>query len=364
MLYFLPVIEACLDIAVLISFVHPMSMCVVAKQTVLKKTDKHGTMTNAWYTNLVLHSVLIASCVSFVAGETNDDIATEDEQEEVLDEKVIATFYILCAACISLVGVSILYFSALEDSLMKQYKENGAVVKASVVSSNFARSLVAANVDCSSQAQDVEQEYVVCLEYRRTERVYYTAIIQKQVRATEKDFIEPSNSDSFGYVQFELPTDMSLGEMSQCRRQMEILVLPGYSESGFPRRQIERACSWTYRASTVILVMFMFLFAGFCFHRAAFDLDMQTSSWFVPAALSTMIALEIGLVHLSLRGIFMIALREEYLENGSKQEMNGDQSTLSSKGFVNEYDEEMNGDASTFAGIMDDDEDAAFSVVI
>jgi hypothetical protein len=52
-----------------------------------------------------------------------------------------------------------------------------------------------------------------------------------------------------------------------------------------------------------------------------------------------MVALEIGLVHLSLRGLFMIALREEYLENGSKLEMNGNPSTLSSKGFVDEYDE-------------------------
>jgi hypothetical protein len=332
------------------------------------KKDKHGTMTNAWYTVLVLH-VVVASYVSFVAAETNDDIVTENEQEELLDEKAIATFYILCAACISLVGVSILYFSSLEDSLMKQYKEKGAVVKASVVSSNFARSLSAAKADCSSQAQDVEQEYVVCLEYRRTERVYYTVIIQKQVRATEKDFMEPSNSDSFGYVQFELPTDLSLGEMSQCRRQMEILVLPGYSESGLPRRQIELACSWTYRASTVILVMCMFLLSGFCFHRAAVDLDVETSSWFVPAALFTMVALEVCLVHLFLRGIFMMALREEYLENGSKLEMNGDPSTLSSRGFGDEYLEnggkhEMNGDASTLAGIMDDDEDAASFVVI
>jgi succinate dehydrogenase hydrophobic anchor subunit len=329
-------------------------------------------MTNEWHTVLVLHAV-IASCVSLVAAETNDDNETEGEQEEVLDERVIATFYILCAACISLVGVSILYFSSLEDSLMKRYKEHGTVVKASVVTSTFARSLGAAKLDCSSPAQDVEQEYVVCLEYRRTERVYYTVIIQKQVRATEKDFIEPSNSDSFGYVQFDIPTDLSLGEMSPCRRQMEILVLPGYSESGFPRRQIERACSWTYRASTVILVMCMFLLAGFCFHRAAVDLDVETSSWFVPAALFTMVALEIGLVHLSLRGLFMIALREEYLENGSKLEMNGNPSTLSSKGFVDEYDEylengskhEMNdGEASTLAGIMDDDEDAASFVVI
>jgi succinate dehydrogenase hydrophobic anchor subunit len=324
-------------------------------------------MTNAWHTVLVLHAV-IASCLSFVAAETNDDNETEGEQEEVLDEKVIATFYILFAACISLFGVSILYFSSLEDSLMKRYKENGAVVKASVVTSNFARSLGAARLDCSSPAQDVEQEYVVCLEYRRIERVYYTVIIQKQVRATEKDFIEPSNSDSFGYVQFDIPTDLSLGEMSPCRRQMEILVLPGYSESGFPRRQIERACSWTYRASTVILVMFMFLLAGFCFHRAAIDLDVETSSWFIPAALFTMVALEIGLVHLSLRGIFMSALREEYLENGSKLEMNDDPSTLSSKGFVDEYLEngskhEMNGEASTLAGIMDDDEDADSFVV-
>jgi hypothetical protein len=302
------------------------------------KTVNHATMTNEWHTVLVLHAV-IASCVSLVAAETNDDNETEGEQEEVLDERVIATFYILCAACISLVGVSILYFSSLEDSLMKRYKEHGTVVKASVVTSTFARSLGAAKLDCSSPAQDVEQEYVVCLEYRRTERVYYTVIIQKQVRATEKDFIEPSNSDSFGYVQFDIPTDLSLGEMSPCRRQMEILVLPGYSESGFPRRQIERACSWTYRASTVILVMCMFLLAGFCFHRAAVDLDVETSSWFVPAALFTMVALEIGLVHLSLRGLFMIALREEYLENGSKLEMNGNPSTLSSKGFVDEYDE-------------------------
>jgi hypothetical protein len=334
-------------------------------------------MTNAWHTVLVLLAV-IACCVPFAAAETNDDTETEAEQreEEVLDEKVIATFYILCGACISLVGVSILYFSSLEDSLMKRYKENGAIVKASVVTSTFARSLGAAKLDCSSPAQDVEQEYVVCLEYRRTERVYYTVIIQKQVRATEEDFIEPSNSEEFDYVQFDIPTDLSLGEMSPCRRQMEILVLPGYSESGFPRRQIERACSWTYRASTVILVMFMFLLSGFCFHRAAVDLDVETSSWFVPAVLFTMVALEIGLVHVSLRGIFMIALREEYLENGSKLEMNGDPSTLSSKGFVDEYDaydeylenrgkHEMNvGDACSLAEIMDDDKDAASFVVI
>jgi succinate dehydrogenase hydrophobic anchor subunit len=327
-------------------------------------------MTNPWYTVLVLH-VIAASCVSFVAAETDDDNETEVDEEEVLDEKAIATFYILCGACVSLVGVSILYFASLEDSLMKQYKEKGAVVKASVLTSTFARSLGAANVDCSSPAEDADREYVVCLEYRRTERVYYTVIIQKQVRATEKDFIEPSNSDSLGYVQFEMPTDLSLGEMSPCRRQMEILVLPGYSKSGFPRRQIERACSWTYRASTVVLVMCMLLLAGFCFHRAAVDLDMEISSWFVSAALFTMVALEIGFVHLSLHGIFMIALREEYLENGSKLEMDGDPSTLSSKGFVDEYDESlenggqrgMTGDASsTLAGIMDDD--AASSVVI
>uniref|UniRef100_UPI002594F152 hypothetical protein n=1 Tax=uncultured Marinobacter sp. TaxID=187379 RepID=UPI002594F152 len=64
--------------------------------------------------------------------------------------------------------------------------------------------------------------------------------------------------------------------------------------------------SRTYRASSVILVMFMFLLAGFCFHRAAVDLDVETSSWFVPAALFTMVALEFCLVHLSLRRVFMV----------------------------------------------------------
>jgi hypothetical protein len=332
------------------------------------KKDKHGRMTNAWYTVLFLH-VVVASCVSFAAAE-DDDIATENEEEEVTDEKVIAIFYLLFAACISLVGVSILYFSHLEDSLMKWYKEEGAVVKASVVSSNFARSLGAAKANCSSQAQDIEQEYVVCLQYQRTERVYHTVIVQKQVRATEKDFIGLSNSDSAGYVQFELPADMSFGEMSQCRRQMEILVLPGYSESGFPRRQIEQASSWTYRASSVILVMLMFLVAGFCLHRAAVDLDVETSIWFVPAALFTMVALEFCLVHFSLRSVFMIALRQEYLENGTKIEMNGDASTLSSRAFADEYLEnggkhEMHGALSTMSsqGIMGD-KDASSYVAI
>jgi hypothetical protein len=325
-------------------------------------------MAIVWHTVLFLH-VVVASCVSFAAAE-DDDIVTGNEEEEVMDEKVIAIFYLLFAACISLVGVSILYFSSLEDSLMKWYKDEGAVVKASVVSSNFARSLGTAKADCSSQAQDVEQEYVVCLQYQRTEGVYNTVIVQKQVKATEKDFIDLSNSGSAGYVEFELPADISFGEMSPCRRQMEILVLPGYSESGFPRRQIEQASSWTYRASSVILVMLMFLLAGFCFHRAAVDLDVETSSWFVSAALFTMVALEFCLVHFSLRHVFMIALRQEYLENGSKHEMNGSPSTLSSRAFADEYIEnggkhEMNGTPSNLSsqGIMSD-EDASSYVAI
>jgi hypothetical protein len=48
--------------------------------------------------------------------------------------------------------------------------------------------------------------------------------------------------------------------------------------------------------------------------------------------------------------MFKNALREEYLENGDKLEMNGDLSILSSRGFVDEYIEN---------GSKMDDEDAA-----
>jgi hypothetical protein len=217
---------------------------------------------------------------------------------------------------------------------MKWYKEEGALVKATVVSSNFARSLSVAKADCSSKAEDVEQEYIVWLEYERIERHYTRVVIQKQVKATEKDFIEPRNSSSGNHVQVELPHDMSLGDLSLCRREMEVLVLPGYSKSGFPRRQIEKACSLRYRASSVILVMFMFALSGFYIHLAVADLYAQSSIWFVPAALFTMLCVETGSVHICLRNIFKAALREEYLESGGKKEMSNPSTISSRGGFV------------------------------
>jgi len=275
--------------------------------------------------------------------ESDDVVAIDDE---ILDQTVVAIFSLLCAACITFVSVCVLYFSALEFSLMRRYQSHGSLTKSDVITTNFARSRVSAKADCSQATNDVEQEYVVFLEYRRVEREYYTLLVRKQVKATEPDFIKGDIDEQIQMV--EIPIDMICNGMSMPAygRQMEVLVLPAYPKSGIPRRQGEKACTIHYRASTVVLICFMFAIADFLIHLAYYNLSndyaaIPRSPWAVPLALLAMVVSAFVFVHFVLCGIFQSALSEEYLECGGKMEMTGGESTLSSRdGFRRDVEDD------------------------
>ena len=300
-----------------------------------------------------------------------------DNGEEIdNDWYMILLFSLIFGFVITLFGSGVVYFSFLEDALMRRYRDEGDIVRATVMAATFVRS--GDSGSCCSQGKTTP-ELIAFIEYNRILAKNYTVRVRKQIKVREDDLIAPAiigmpggmmnirvnmcqdittipqngetNFDDNGEMYTTAPSDLSrrtsaLLEQSRSEPNIgseqyfiDVLVLPYHVQSAYPKKKVERACSFQSMLSTSILIGFIVLLATFC---TALALDAvlgmenehrQRIGCYAIGFLVLLIALEVPLIHFCLHSLFMDTLRAEYLERGEFVPVDGGgSSSLSSKG--------------------------------
>lgn len=281
-------------------------------------------------------SMLLLSLCHAVSAE-DDDIATtanimdNDGQEEewqtifLLSSIIFGFFMTLFCAFVG-------YFSHLEDALMRSYLKEGQTVEGMVKFLEFARN----------------NEYVAFVEYRQTIRDSYHILVRKQIKARESDFmscserrqprqrngnqqviIKTSSTGSGSSSSSSSPKDQTINlkealtsigadDNLKDRSRIQLLVLPGYEQSGYPKKQVERICSVRYRWATLTLIFVSLCLAAFCIRVAAVGSsgNGNNAGIWVAVMVVTVMALELLFVHCCCRQLLLKVLKEEYLLNG------------------------------------------------
>ena len=320
------------------------------------------------------HAVVVLVCWLVPGCLAADQNRSQDPAEEWY---MVLVFSLLFGFFITLFGTAVGYFSYLEDSLLRRYRDEGETITARVVSVEFARAGGRQGLLWGGAGKD-DPEYNLFVEYDRHLRDTYLVRIRKQVKARLSDFstplpphtttpspkpsgifqtpprvapfvespkqqqqqhqhqhLNPPQKDWF--EQYSLQnTSVSASSLVATHHLLELLVLPGHEKSGFPKNQIHRSCGLRYRLSTVSLIAFDFALAAFCTWLAAtsgldLDIDHRRIGWYAFAAFFLLILLELPCVYLTMHEMFVQALLDEYLENGEYIHLPCDDSTISSK---------------------------------
>jgi uncharacterized Tic20 family protein len=262
---------------------------------------------------------------------SNGDKADERNASEFSESDwiMIVVLSLVFAFFVFFLGFVIGYVSILDDSVLRQYQNEGIVVLADVASADLARGRGRNrnmprksddqdknNVDSCGLVTNVyldDPEYVAIVEYIQELSGHYRVRVRKQVRVLESDFIyqdtegalivhpgkatnggttaegcmtilkaittegidekdpvDPEfrvkpNTDDTPYIEF--PHSSSFYQSLE-RRKLNMLVMPNKPKSGYPLGQVERSQTLRYRLSTVFLVAFMYLLVLFCLSMA------------------------------------------------------------------------------------------------
>jgi hypothetical protein len=266
----------------------------------------------------------------------DDVISNEDEADEPSGSEfsesdwiMIVVLSLVFAFFVFFLGFVLGYVSILDDSVLRQYKNEGIVVLAEVSSADLARGRGRnrnmprksdnhdkSNIDSCGLVTNVyldDPEYVAIVEYIQELSGHYRVRIRKQVRVLESDFIyqdaegtlivppgkvatggtsaegcmtilkkisregidekdqvDPESlvkpdTDDTPYIEF--PHSSSFYQSLE-QRKLNMLVMPNKPKSGYPLGQVERSQTLRYRLPTVFLVAFMYLLVLFCLSMA------------------------------------------------------------------------------------------------
>lgn len=303
-------------------------------------------------------------------GGASDDASYQGTSTVAADEwYMLLSLSLMFGYCITLLGTGILSFSVHEDALMRRYRDEGEVVRGNVMTAAVVRG--GGQVECCSKAK-AKPAFIAFVEYNRNMTKDYAVRIRKQVKVSQVDFIEPvrigtirieveveggaSPSDENNFYLLNDSTQMCLtmtsdfpdafipgqqGSLSENlfvpeHHYIELLVLPGYVRSAYPKNSVKRACSFQSRLTTLILISVFVVLVAFLTglaSKAVIDMDderQKSIGWFAIGSLLVLIVLEVPLIHFCLNDFFAGALRAEYLELGDFVPLHGGSSSLSS----------------------------------
>ena len=316
-------------------------------------SSKQSSMYNQW--------LVVATLLSSAIGANAEDFGqafshtTNGEKNNGDETFIIMAFSAFLAFCILSVGATIVYFSYLEDRLMKRYMEEGEVVEAAVISADFARGGSAKQWG-AAKSDRLETEYVLFVEYNRpiAEGSYMTRV-RKQIKAKEADITRPChytyscdgneesailNSPIQVQKMLQMLHDDENGIIkNQGLGTVEMLVMPDFHKSGVARHQVERFNSQRHRLSMAALVVSGVGLALFCVRLAAKAIssselsektgDTNLVTAYMMGIFSVLVLLQMILVHFCLQKACVDALEEEYLKSGDLVPIDEDDSSLS-----------------------------------
>jgi hypothetical protein len=292
--------------------------------------------------------------LSVTATETNSPSGAEGIAAvgSAAESYTLASFAFFFGICISLVPVVIIYFSLLEDALLRKFNREGTSVEGQVVSGDL--SLVRhMQQSCSQQGKT---EYVAQVQYRFHEVNGYTSIVRKHIKALDSDFYQTSQegkdrhgSNNIVQLHVELPdeelnisdlckhfdngSDVVFQEHPLGQQYIQLLLLPDHPHSAVPKRQVAREIQWNRWLPTALLGMGLVSLSGFCVHMGLSNALlvgnngelatslMMTSSWtrmqgLAMAATLALLLVDVLLIKWSCHNLFTEALAAEYLEGG------------------------------------------------
>jgi hypothetical protein len=278
--------------------------------------------------------IKLALCVGLalavsVSGEDYVQIAVE--QSEATCDSVVYGTLLLCSFGISLLGMILAYYSLLEDSLMRQYKKEGVLVHATVLHHCLARVPSTAEEENQQPEENVEQEYIVTVEYTAPDS---DAQVIKKAKVLGSDFLQeeimlPSltsvkdRTNVVVEIAASADTSFDLFDQEASLPKLVYLVLPDYKKSGLPQGQAQRMTGLDYLLPSILMVLAM----------------LGLSALFLCIALKgihSLVLLEIIFALLVMDGLLVYSclkssmhkmMQEEYLDKGTL--INGDASTIS-----------------------------------
>lgn len=330
-----------------------------------------------------MHFLLLCTSTTFipllvVANDSLVDTADDGVHRENNGEEerfVVLILSLMFGFIITLVGSGIIYFFLQEDSLMRRYRNEGEVVRATVMMAAFIRG--GDQVECCTKTK-TQPELTVFVEYNWLFAKDYMVRVRKQVKSRQDDFVAlvKIGSPSMMHISINtmlhggpiittspthlleqqlngsgaITTDFSdfshalpkIPEPAFLRDHyfLDLLVLPEYARSAHPQKSVERACSPQSRMSTATLLLFTLLLAAFCAFLAAEavsgieDEHEQSLGYNAIGVFLVLTVLQVPLIHLLLHGVIVSALREEYLERGELVPMDEGSSSISSVGSM------------------------------
>jgi hypothetical protein len=300
--------------------------------------------------------------INVVSGEdaTESDL-TEAEALIGGDWIMVVLMPLLFALCVSFLGTVVGCVAALEDSIMKRYYEEGQIVHAKLISTEFARG----GKESGGRAciSDNHIEYTAVVEYDRMTSTEYRIKVRKQLRARESDFISPCHPELNVFkspkgkhktrspkIEIQVDTEalqkndhlqasqeIFFRKFAVENRTLELLVLPEHPKSGFPHNAVERAGSLRYRSTTLSLAVANMLMAAFSLRMSARKVsevengEQRRIAWTIFWIFVGLIVLQMPVIYCLLNTFLKKSVEEEYYELGELGPTAQDDSSLSSR---------------------------------
>ena len=310
-----------------------------------------------------LHAMLL--CISLQINVAGGEYATESDQTDadaLIDGEWIMAVLIslLYALCVSFLGGALGCLAELEDSIMKRYYEEGQVVHANIISTEFARgSNASGGGTCIS---DGHIEYTAVVEYDRMTSTDYRIKVRKQLRVRESDLISPYHPELNAFktskgkskkmspkIEIHVDTEalqknnhlqasqeIFFKKVALENRTLELLVLPEHPKSGYPQNAVERAGSLRHRSTSLSLVVANMLLAAYFLRLSARkvseqeDEEQRRIGWTIFWIFVVLIVLQVPVIYYSLNTLLKKSVEGEYYELGRLAPTSQDDSSLSS----------------------------------
>mmetsp|Transcript_7483 Transcript_7483/g.20852 ORF Transcript_7483/g.20852 Transcript_7483/m.20852 type:complete len:373 (+) Transcript_7483:142-1260(+) len=255
---------------------------------------------------------------------------------------------------LSFIGLGVVFFSYLENNLLRRYKDEGKIVRGEVMSRQLVRGEQRRNdVDEASRNVDTAT-FAASIHYFFDLADNYPVKIRKQLKIKEGDLIigygkgDTCNADNdAGQNRKErgrVPSLIDLSaisasprDLTKCKSQeyytesIDLYILPEFLRSGYPKAQVdERTSSHLFRVWTNCVICLPLCMALGCF---VYSICVAKGNSNVQVSLLAIVVislfLEFWFIKDFLRESFQEALRQEYLESGDFISIPRDNSTVS-----------------------------------
>ena len=306
-------------------------------------------------TTILLVLVLFWYAPSWCSADTEGEFgsspgATTDVMrmgESRMERFTVASLAFIFALCISMITVGFLYFSSLEDALLRRFQREGTTVEAKVLGEvSFVRSLPPSARSGATGTKEGAAEYAAQVQYSTCEPAGgYTTIVRKRIKALDTDFYlpraAPDNNDTSPNRVVQVHVELSTEELE--KRQLsfdgaseaifrehapvyhiDLLVLPEHPSSAVPKLQVARdvrKCWWP----TAMLALGLALLTCFCVHMGLSNVlyDVSPPQWSGGSVAGLGLAVTAGLFLIDgfvmwffCGDMFAAALQAEYLAGG------------------------------------------------